>query len=102
MDDNMTLTPVPEVRTHAAPLRIAIEMAAEKANGTVCRYSGRFMYGAECVGVEVPNPVVFAGLVGVFAAWNSDLDVVNAALAGMCWDEMGRDFIVYWPDLEPA
>lgn len=96
----LTLTPVPEVRTHAAYLRFAINMAAEHCNGTVCSYSGRYMYGARCVGVEVNNPVLFAGLVGVFTAWNEDVDVSNAALTGMCWDEMGKDFVVYWPDLE--
>lgn len=102
MENKMAFTPEASVRKHATYIRFAINMAAEKCGGTVRDYSGRFMYGAQCVGVQVTNPLMFAGIVGVFAGRNENLDVGNAALTGMCWDEMGKDFIVYWPDLEPA
>jgi hypothetical protein len=96
----MDRQPVPEVRTHAAQLRIAIEMAAEYSEGVMHSYSGRFMYGRRCLGVEVTNPVRFALLVGTFSAQAPDPEVPIAAANGVHWDQMGKDFIVYWPDLE--
>lgn len=66
-------------------------------------YSGRGMYGATCFGVTVePSNVryVYAALgyaMGYAEADDGDMDTAEALLRAVAWDNMGRDFIVYFP-----
>jgi hypothetical protein len=82
----------------------AIEWAGHEARS----YSGRGMYGRECVGVTVNDPFeFFAELLG--SAYDSCKDdderegVINGItdlLRDTRTDSMGRSMIVYWPSIE--
>lgn len=64
------------------------EIAAE-ADGTVYRdYSGRFMFGATCVGIEGDNLAAILEAAGA------------RGLRGARHDQMGKGWIVYWPHLQ--
>jgi hypothetical protein len=70
-------------------------------------YSGRAMFGKECVGVVVGGDVSSFQLGAAIAAAFVDLDEDEALdniadLAGLrvCEDNMGRDTIVYFPQVE--
>lgn len=52
------------------------------------KYSGRGMFGAHCVGIVTDNPSAVIG-----AAMRSGIE-------GHRRDSMGRDAIVYWPDIQ--
>ena len=79
-------------------LREVIEGAGYETRG----YSGRAMFGRECLGVEVPS-----GGLGVFIADvmtevidQGDVDrpyEIAEAFRGMAQDSMGRNLIVYFP-----
>jgi hypothetical protein len=78
-------------------------------------YSGRAMYGAQCIGVTVPHRDVLAlgtkiavqaaatasdNLVDEaegFAIVTETLEAVNGIMSHAREDEMGLDAIVYWP-----
>lgn len=66
------------------PLAILEELAAE-VDGAVRSYSGRFMYGARCWGVTVPNLAE-----GIHVAGRLGLPAPQT-------DNMGMDYILYWP-----
>lgn len=51
------------------------------------RYSGRGMYGAKCVGIVCADPTAAIE------------EAAARGLRGSRWDSMGKDFIVYWPDI---
>lgn len=46
-------------------------------------YSGRFMYGKQCVACVLP--------------WNSGFTLDDVPAEGQIWDSLGLDTIVYWP-----
>ena len=56
-------------------------------------YSGRGMYGKNCVGVVVEDVFALGVAVGQESRHYSE-DIPSAKT-----DSMGRDIIVYWPDL---
>jgi hypothetical protein len=60
-------------------------------------YSGRAMYGANCVGVDING----FGEVGIIACAlidaGFDADDVAVFMKRMKWDNMGLGYIVYWP-----
>ena len=62
-------------------------------------YSGRGMYGDECLGVTVEDPVVFALELGQEIGSNEEYDNFGKFnnLPRVSWDSMGRDYIVYFP-----
>jgi hypothetical protein len=63
------------------------EIAAE-TGGTVYRhYSGRFMFGATCVGVSGNDLAAILEAAGA------------RGLRGARHDQMGKGWIVYWPHL---
>lgn len=76
-------------------------------NEDVRSYSGRGMYGSECLGVVVPRGELgdfIADLVeglGEFCDGDEDSDInhrdVADGLRMMRTDDMGRDMIVYFP-----
>ncbi len=64
------------------------EIAAE-AGGTVYRdYSGRGMFGANCVGIEGDKLAAILEAAGA------------RGLGGACHDQLGKGWIVYWPHLQ--
>ena len=63
-----------------------IETVAAKVAGLVRRnYSGRGMYGKTCVGIVCESPVTAVK------------SAQSRGLSGALTDNMGRDYIVYWP-----
>mgnify|MGYP001221630124 CR=1 FL=1 len=52
------------------------------------RYSGRFMYGAECVGVYVEDSVEL---------WRMAAEIGPEFSDDVQIDSLGRGWIVYWP-----
>lgn len=68
-------------------------------------YSGRFMYGRDCLGLtgEVKDLIMFAIRVQEwYAAFDDDgpPDAYEHWLTGVRQDQMGLDMIFYWPDVE--
>jgi hypothetical protein len=66
-----------------------MEIIAENCDGRVYEgYSGRGMFGETCWGITCCNPI----------------ECIEAAcdegVRGACQDNMGRDYIVYWPSLK--
>ena len=61
---------------------------AAEAGGTVHRdYSGRFMFGATCVGIAGDNLAAILEAAGA------------RGLRGARHDQLGKGWIVYWPHL---
>jgi hypothetical protein len=104
---------VPMVISPVEFANILVEAGLEPRN-----YSGRFMYGAQCIGVTVPHKDVLAlgtkiaaqaaasaseNLVDEaegFAIVTEALDAVKDIMSEARQDEMGLDAIVYWPDMK--
>lgn len=68
-------------------------------------YSGRAMYGRDCVGVVVPRDVSsfqLAAAIAVALLFEEDgeRDVEDLADLRVCEDSMGLDTIVYFPRVE--
>lgn len=75
----------------------------EECGYEVRRYSGRFMYGKECPGIDFASiGEMFAAVAEVtaFAATNEEVDetddVINAVRQAKT-DDMGRGMILYFP-----
>lgn len=67
----------------------AIERIARKVDGSVrTDYSGRFMYGELCYGIDCDNDVTVIELAGA------------EGLRGAKVDNMGKGYIVYWPSVK--
>lgn len=70
--------------------------AAEKLHGIACEtgdtfrpdYSGRGMYGTECVGIVTGNPNEIIAMAG------------KRGIRGAVTDSMGKGTIVYWPKVQ--
>ena len=62
-------------------------------------YSGRGMYGRECLGVTVDDPVFFALEIGQEMGSNEEYNNFGRNLPCVSWDSMGRDYIVYFPNV---
>lgn len=58
-------------------------------------YSGRNMYGETCLGVVVENLAYSLQNIGYIAGMK-DIDIPDRVL----WDNMGKDYIIYWPDVD--
>jgi hypothetical protein len=66
-----------------------IEEIAERVSGSVYReYSGRGMFGAKCLGVVCSDPTTAIE------------EAASLNIRGARQDNMGRDYIVYWPHLK--
>ena len=65
-----------------------LEEISELVGGKIYHgYSGRGMYGAQCLGIVCPDPVPCIE----YAAENG--------IRGAVYDQMGLDYIVYWPEI---
>ncbi len=76
-----------------------IEALADDLGGTVrYGYSGRGMYGKECVGIVIPYPSEWIEIIN---ERSEDLfsDDVWYELESYSMDNMGLDYIVYWPNI---
>ena len=61
-------------------------------------YSGRFMYGDTCVGFVMDAEWQFPDIVD-HVRWNDD-SLANDLVSTVRWDNLGRGYIAYFPDLE--
>lgn len=62
---------------------------ADEVDGQVYKnYSGRGMFGAKCVGITCSSVTSCI-----------EIAAVNG-LTGARWDQLGKSFIVYWPDIQ--
>jgi hypothetical protein len=81
-----------------------IVSAFEDAGFDVRSYSGRGMYGKECLGVECDDPVACVlDVIGEFANCTDDkFDVVDLveSLRDPSQDSMGLSSILYWPRIK--
>lgn len=59
-------------------------------------YSGRAMYGKQCVGVTLDRFQYFAEMLVDIA--RDEIDVASAMARGVRTDDIGRATIYYWPD----
>lgn len=75
----------------------------ENADFNVRKYSGRFMYGKSCVGIEVDS---ISSLCGEIAEITADIDDEDLrrefarAIKKMRTDEMGLAYIAYFPQMK--
>lgn len=67
-------------------------------------YSGRAMYGRQCVGVTTDDPFALIGdmLQALLDRGETDgeLEMIRTLLKDTRTDSMGRSSIVYWPEVE--
>lgn len=63
-------------------------------------YSGRGMYGRECVSITVPNinKAVF-NLGFKLGSLTEDVEEITDCLDGFRTDSMGLDYIIYFPEV---
>lgn len=72
----------------------------ECAGYEVRSYSGRGMYGNECLGVTCDDPVVFtAKVMAVASAYGYHLDDLLALFSKHRTDDMGLSTIIYFPSV---
>lgn len=57
-------------------------------------YSGRGMYGRECLAITVRNPIQVAQDIGWKAARTPESDFPQQVRT----DSMGLDYVIYWPN----
>ena len=69
--------------------------ALNTAGLKIRRYSGRYMYGKECVATSDDRPLqeILADLI---EAYSDNFECANAIRAART-DDMGRGIVVYWP-----
>lgn len=77
---------------------------AWEANGEAYfRYSGRSMYGKECVGITLSNITDLLNIGAALYAFLGDGhltdEVYSRFMRGASTDNMGRGMIVYWPNI---
>lgn len=89
-----------------------LEEIIENAGYETRRYSGRFMYGKECVAFEVPQEEEFGAIAEIIYSYvdanfaDTDkfwegLQSLNRIIESMKLDEMGRDnYILYFPQVK--
>jgi hypothetical protein len=74
-----------------------IKNVAEELEGRFTNtYSGRCMYGRQCVGVTTDEPLNFLVAVG----WELGRAGLDVGCLNPRSDSMGRSTIVYFPDIE--
>ncbi len=88
-----------------------ILIALKQSDCDLRSYSGRGMYGKQCLGIETDNPLqllidMISFLVDYLEAEHEEeqsgiedlRDVLEDHLRNPRMDNMGRGYIVYWPD----
>jgi hypothetical protein len=76
----------------------------EAAGGNVEQYSGRGMYGAQCVAVFTggDDPHGYRFIADMVASEVMDADDMADVLRAMAYDTLGRGAVLYWPRVRPA
>ncbi len=65
-----------------------LQAIANYINGNIYEeYSGRNMFGSKCYGIICPNYIKCIEYASEFG------------IKGAKWDNLGKDYIVYWPHL---
>ncbi len=82
----------------------SLQLLIEEAGFECCSYSGRGMYGKQCLGVVLEGPheldQLVSGVMEACAQLNAyALPLCSAAMEDMCWDNMGLGTIYYWPNV---
>jgi len=74
--------------------------AKEMGGGLHTNYSGRCMFGAECIGIQCPDPEAFA-FAFAQACFDSGVNPreVRELLGEVAQDSLGKSTILYWPRL---
>ena len=92
--------------------KLLVEILRDYAELVPRSYSGRAMYGRRCVSVTVePREALSLGTLIAMAATGvttdafgddigSIVEAVHELMGQAREDSMGRDVVVYWPDLE--
>lgn len=79
-------------RTKTAPIDKILDIADQFGLEAYRAYSGRGMYGRECIGIAIRGD-----------DWTDEREVIAAArkrgIRGECTDNLGRGVIIYWPDI---
>jgi hypothetical protein len=73
--------------THQEQVDVVMKIGSKPGREIEDMYSGRFMYGATCYGIITSNPD------------NVAREAHLAGLKGEKYDNMGLQFIVYWPHI---
>ena len=76
-----------------------IQNVAELYSLTPRSYSGRGMYGKTCLGVVVENQNSFISLI-MENIDDENLEDIADKFLGMKIDNIGRDYIIYFPNIE--
>lgn len=77
--------------------RSLVEEAASNYDGGITEYSGRFMYGTTCLGIDLDDLRKVAELLVYIAA--DDHDLAFTLANNLTLDDMGRGVIAYWPNI---
>ena len=73
----------------------AVQEALDEAGFDHCEYSGRGMYGKQCVGVKLEGHTDAYEMFALIAGENPEFGAELARSART--DDMGLGIIVYWP-----
>ena len=79
------------------PLQIALETISETENFTVKSYSGRNMYGKECLAISGHD----INLMALGAELGKELsdNLIQNILLGVHSDQLGLGIVYYWPKI---
>jgi hypothetical protein len=81
----------------AAQMDTLVDLA-EQFDGEVRAYSGRGMYGEQCLGVTIDGDLIgFAMNLAACLAEEGHFDVAESLAAQACTDSLGRGSILYFP-----
>jgi len=82
------------------PTKSALQQLAEDADLSVRSYSGRFMFGKSCLGIEGDNLCdIFAALFQAAADTEPDMQEVADQVRNARSDQMGLGSILYFPSV---
>jgi len=79
-----------------------LQMAAEYTEANLRTYSGRGMYGKQCIGLVHEGPDELIGfIIEAFRAFQSDFNLhqIRHMFSGTRQDSMGLGVVTYWPSL---
>jgi hypothetical protein len=82
-------------------MRITAQQMIDALQDTfdVRSYSGRGMYGANCVGIDVEGFGEIMKMAAALIDYGIESDVVFELGETLNWDSMGHGKILYWPSL---
>lgn len=85
-------------------MKTILQQAFEMTDYRVRSYSGRGMYGRECLGVAIDNTITNCIIDAIGAAIENDLDVsvLLEEARDARQDAMGMSTILYWPSIPYA